>query len=105
MTGKRISSFPIGARLEERVDWSGHLSLSPDGTKLAVVEDTNHDVDIHDSKTGRVLYSLPGQDGRVTWLTWSPNGQRLAVSRSNGEVAIWNVAEVEQTLAKLDLSP
>jgi len=104
-TGKRISSFPIGARIEERVDWFGHLSLSPDGTKLAVVEDTNHDVDIYDPKTGRVLYSLPDQNGRVTWLAWSPNGQRLAVSRSNGEVAIWNVAEVEQTLAKLDLSP
>jgi serine/threonine protein kinase/WD40 repeat protein len=104
-TGKRISAFPISPRQTQGVDWYGTLSLSPDGTKLAIAQPAGRNVDIYDPKTGRLLYSLPDENTLVGCLNWSPNSQRLAVSRSNGEVAIWNVFEVEQTLAKLELSP
>ena len=46
---------------------------------------------------------LPDQEGTVWWLAWSPDSQRLAVSRSNGDIAIWNLKEVERVLAKLGL--
>jgi hypothetical protein len=38
-------------------------------------------------------------------LMAGPNSQRLALSEDNGELVIWNVAEMEQVLAKLQISP
>jgi len=55
--------------------------------------------------SGRVLYSLPESTGSVWWLAWSPDGMRLAVSRSNGEIAIWNLPEVESVLNRLGRAP
>jgi WD40 repeat protein len=62
-------------------------------------------VEIWDPKTGKWLYSLPEESGTVYWLAWSPDSRRLAVSRDNGDIAIWNLGEVEQILAKLGLTP
>jgi WD40 repeat protein len=62
-------------------------------------------VEIYDPKNGRLLYPLPEQDAQVKWLTWSPNSQRLALSLDNGELAIWNVAEIEKVLAGLQIGP
>ena len=60
-------------------------------------------MDLWDLQTGRLLYSLPDEEGTLWWLAWSPDSQRLAVSRSNGDIAIWNLKEVERVLAKLGL--
>ena len=80
-----------------------NLCLSPDGTKLAITSASSLGVDLWDPKTGRPLYSLPDQEGTVWWLAWSPDSQRLAVSRSDGDIAVWNLKEVERVLAKLGL--
>jgi serine/threonine protein kinase/WD40 repeat protein len=80
-----------------------NLCLSPDGTKLALSSPSRLAVDIWDPKAGRLLSSLPEQNGTVWYLAWSPDSQRLAISRSDGEVAIWNTKEVERVLAELGL--
>jgi WD40 repeat protein len=80
-------------------------TLSPDGTKLAMSSRTALGVDLWDYENGRLLYSLPEQDGSIYYLAWSPDGRRLAVSRSNGDIDIWNIAEIERILTDLRLFP
>jgi serine/threonine protein kinase/WD40 repeat protein len=103
-TGRKVASFPT---LEQPQNWSRtmRLCLSPDGTKLALTSPSYLGVDIWDSRTGRLLYSLPEQVGSANWLAWDAKSQRLAVSRSNGNIAIWNLKAVEQALADLRLNP
>ena len=51
------------------------------------------------------MYSLPEHQDNVYRLAWSPDSQRLAISRSNGDIANWNLPEIERVLAGLGLSP
>ena len=60
-------------------------------------------VDLWNPATGQLLYSLPEKAGAIWWLAWSPDSQQLAVAR--GEIAIWNLKEVEAQLAQLGLQP
>jgi WD40 repeat protein len=62
-------------------------------------------VELWDWKNGYRLYSMPEQEGAVYYFAWSPDGKRLAVSRSNGDIDIWNIAEIERVLADLKLWP
>src|SRR5438552_17092243 len=95
-TGKKVSSFPT-INPSHPNEWNlirQNLCLSPNGAKLALVSPTILGVELWDSKTGQLLYSLPEQNSAVSWLDWSPDSHRLAVSRSNGEIAIWNLPEI-----------
>jgi serine/threonine protein kinase/WD40 repeat protein len=80
---------------------------SPDCSKLAVRLNAASGGGVHilDAKSGKLLYALPSETGNVLWLAWSPDGRRLAVSRDNGNIAIWNLETVEQILAQLGLNP
>ena len=60
-------------------------------------------VDLWDPATGKLLYTLPEEPGSIWWLAWSPDSQRLAVTRANGDIAVWNLKEVEAQLAQLGL--
>jgi WD40 repeat protein len=80
-----------------------NLRPSPDGSKLAMLTFSGLGVDVRDSATGKLLYSLPDETGSIWWLAWGPDSQRLAVSRSNGEIAVWNLKEVEAQLGQLGL--
>jgi hypothetical protein len=71
----------------------------------AFVSDVTRILDRVQQGDGQLLYSLPEQNTGVGWLAWSPDIHRLAVSRSNGEIAIWNLPEIERVLASLELSP
>jgi serine/threonine protein kinase/WD40 repeat protein len=103
-TGKQVSSFPtIDPKQKE---WSfPNLTLGPDGSKLALSSPSGLGVDIWDPRGRRLLYSLPEQPGIVLWLAWSPDGQRLGIARSNGDISIWGLREVERILAQQNLSP
>jgi WD40 repeat protein len=83
------------------------VHLSPDGARLAVVVLTpaGDGVSLLDRKSGKLLYSLPPESGRIYGLAWSPDSRRLAVSRNNGSIAIWNLETVNHILAQLGLSP
>ncbi len=105
-TESEISSFPtVDPEREGTGNGLLSLCLSPDGTKLAGTSIDHLAVDIWDRNTRRLLYSLPAQKGSVWWLAWSADSQRLAVSRANSDIAVWNLKEVEQVLAKLGLNP
>jgi WD40 repeat protein len=104
-TGNSIASFdawkPQPGQFVEATEF---LALSPDGSKLAFSSRSRLGVEIRDQKTGTVLYSLPDESGTVYWLAWSPDSRRLAVSRDNGDVAIWDLEILERILKDLGLS-
>jgi len=106
-----LSKVPVGGSPEELLDAkrSGDVPsfcLSPDGTKLAVCTVSRcSGVDIWDPRIGRRLYSLPDDNGSVWWLAWSADSGKLAVSRSNGEISVWKLPEIERVLAGLGLNP
>lgn len=105
-SGQKTASFPtLDADYTGRWAYSIMHKLSPDGTKLAIASVSNLGVDLWDHENGRLLYSLPKQDGIVYYFAWSPDGRRLAVSRSNGDIDIWNIAEIERVLSNLGLAP
>jgi len=100
-TGTQTASFStIRAQQSRLPGGDANLCLSPDGAKLAITSASSLGVDIWDPKTRRILYSLPDQEGTVWSLAWSPDSQRLAAARSNGDIAVWNLKEVERVLAK-----
>jgi len=104
-SGKQSASFSA-IEAGQRQLWGGEycLSLSPDGAKLALTSPSSLEVDLWDARTGRRLYTLPGQQGTVWWLAWSPDSRRLAVARSNSDIDVWNLNEVEHVLARLGLN-
>ena len=80
------------------------ISLSPDGSRLAVSSESERGVDIWDFKTGTRVYSLPEEAGTVYWLAWSADSRRVVIARDNGKIAIWNLEIVGQLLTKLGLN-
>jgi WD40 repeat protein len=104
ITGREVASFAT-SKSGPLKEWNpvAMLSLSPDGTKLALSSLSALGVDIWDPGSGRLLLSLPEESGTVFWLAWHPDSQRLAVSRSNGSLAIWNCAEAQRVVAALGL--
>jgi WD40 repeat protein len=102
-TGRQVSSLPTGEptrRAEGRL-----LILSPDGSKLALSSPSLTGVEIWDAQGRQLLYSLPEQNGAVFRIAWSPDSRRVAAARSNGDIGIWSLGEIEGLLVKLNLSP
>ncbi|HTL59070.1 MAG TPA: WD40 repeat domain-containing serine/threonine protein kinase [Candidatus Limnocylindrales bacterium] len=105
-TAEPISSFPAWKpQPGQPAVTTQFIALSPDGSKLAVSSGSRLGVDIRDPQTGRVFYSLPEEARTVLWLAWSPDNQRLAVSRDAGDIAIWDLAAINKVLARLGLNP
>jgi len=102
-TGENLRQFPTLAPGETPSTYIGNTRVSPDESKLAMVSSSGLGVDLWDLTTGRNLYSLPNQPGSVWWLSWSPDSRRLAVSRANGAIAVWDTATVEARLVELGL--
>jgi WD40 repeat protein len=104
--GHKVASFPTIAT-DKKGDWSPSvmLNLSPDGSTVALSSRSLRGVDLWNLESGRLLYTLPERSGTVYWLAWSPDNRRLAVARSNGEINIWNLSEVERVLSGLGLAP
>jgi serine/threonine protein kinase/WD40 repeat protein len=104
-TGKVVSSAHAHEPQFDRAAVS--ICPSPDGSKIAVTitPPSGGAVSILDSRLGKRLYLLPAETGAIYWLAWSPDSNRLAVSRDNGKIAIWNLAEIQHVLAGVGLSP
>ncbi|MFO0850399.1 MAG: protein kinase [Gemmataceae bacterium] len=71
-----------------------HLAFSPDGRRLAGTNYTGT-VTLFEPGTGREVYSLPGQPGRLmdyahpARLAFSHDGKHLAVNQHDGTVFVW----------------
>jgi WD40 repeat protein len=59
-----------------------------------------HEVVLYDLEAGRPAYALPAEGSDVWGLAFSPDGTRLAVSLSDGGVAVWDLEQVRARLAE-----
>ncbi len=103
--GKPSATFatPGGRNGEAPGSYAIHIGLSLDGRCLAASTDSGHGVNLWDTETGKLLVTLPEEAGVVWCFAWSPNGNHLAVSRSNGSIAVWDIPEARRQLGELGL--
>ncbi|MBX3732396.1 MAG: protein kinase [Verrucomicrobiae bacterium] len=101
--GRRLRTFATRLPGDPARPSVANLAASPDESRLALVTPSGLGVNLWDPESGGFLYSLPEEHGTIWWLAWSPDGQRLAISRSNGDIAVWNLLEIEDQLSALGL--
>jgi WD40 repeat protein len=100
--GRATAAFSLAKNIPSSgTSYTLHIGLSPDGRRLAASSMTGRGVDIWDTATGKLLVPLPEEKGTVWCMAWSPDGERLAVCRSNGRLAIWNYDSVRSQLQEL----
>ncbi len=104
-TGRMIREYPTSDPVKVTQWEDVNVRISPDESRLAMGTLSGRGVELRDPATGKLLYTLLEETGVIWWLAWSPDSQRLAVSRANGEIAIWNLKEVEAQLAQLEVKP
>jgi WD40 repeat protein len=70
------------------------ITLSPDGTRLAIGT-WNTLVRIIDFSAAREVLALYGHTSRVSAVTWSPDGNLLVSAAHDGTVRVWDGGEGE----------
>jgi WD40 repeat protein/tRNA A-37 threonylcarbamoyl transferase component Bud32 len=84
--------------------YNSHLSLSPNGRWLAADSISGRAVNLWDTQSRKLLLSLPEQqDSTIPCMAWSPDNNLLAVARSDGMLAIWNLESIRLQLGQLGL--
>ena len=87
-TGAEVRSFNVGTLLFG-LDWS------PDGKYLvaSAAQEADHALIILDAMTGEQLHNFEGHYDVVTRVAWSPRGDFIASSSSDGTVIIWRIGQ------------
>jgi WD40 repeat protein len=99
-----VSSFPATGKDDGfGGSYAMHIGLSPDGHWLATSSVTGRGVNIWDTASGQLVVPLPEEKHVVWCLAWNPDGRHLAVSRSNGALAVWDLASVRRQLSELGM--
>ncbi len=85
----------ISKTIEENNPPFYKVAWSPNGDLLASVSLYENGVQVWDSRTGELLYTLESSDSQfIEIITWSSNG-RLALSSSDGAIDIWDFSNPE----------
>ncbi len=84
--------------------WVTSVAFSPDGGTLITAGGQSlqyrpGDVQLWDTKTGKLLADLKGHKANVWSLAVSPDGKLLVTSSYSGEVIVWDVAKKEKVAA------
>ena len=93
-------------------------AFSPDGSRYAVVIGTRIHVDftdegqlgfydqqtksivrIHDTLTGRTLFTMPAPSRFSNRMTFSPDGRRLAIAGADGRIEVWPLPTAETAVS------
>ena len=88
-TGTEIRSFNLGTFLT-------HVGWSPDGNYLVVSgsQEADEALVVLDAETGEQLHRLRGHYYGISNVAWSPRGDFIASSSSDGTVIIWRVKAI-----------
>ncbi len=78
------------------------LAISPDGRWIAAGVRQDTALWLFDARLGKFLATLPGHDGSVTAVAFSPDSARIASGSSDGSIRIWNVSD-RTTARRLDV--
>lgn len=85
-------------------DIGGAVACTRDGTVVATALDTR-ELALLDGASGTLLTRLESPDQQpITWLTFSPDGRRLAVCGSRG-VNIWDLQLLREEIVRHNLQP
>jgi WD40 repeat protein len=90
--------------LEERSRPVLQVAFSPDGQRLASVSwvrksdemPPRGEMKIWDVTTGKLLLTVPGHEGRMVCVAFSPDGKRLATGSPDTTVKIWDAQTGEE---------
>jgi WD40 repeat protein len=82
-TGKELRRLGVGGRLTI-------VRFSPDGTKLAGLENGGIAAWVMDASSGQTITTLPGS-GALSYLSWSRDGNLLAMGYVDGRIEVWDV--------------
>jgi WD40 repeat protein len=97
-----VATQKIAPCIDAHFSGVGKISVSYDGTWLAAVR-AGTEVSLIELDSKRIFGTLPAE-GSVIWgLAWSPHGERLALSRADGGIVIWDVAEIKSQLHEFGL--
>ncbi len=77
-TGKAVGQF------------TGHGSLSPDGTKVITTNLSENIARIWDAITKKEIITLSGHTNTISNASFSPDSKRVITSSQDGTVRIWN---------------
>jgi WD40 repeat protein/serine/threonine protein kinase/tetratricopeptide (TPR) repeat protein len=78
------------------------LAVSADGRWVAV-GGAGQNVTIADLVSGQEVVALPAEGSDVWSLAWAPDGTKLALGLSDGDVAIWDLEQVRARLAEFGI--
>jgi WD40 repeat protein len=79
-----------------------HVALG--GGRWVATSNQSHEVILYDMKAGAVTLTLPPEESEIWCLAWSPDATRLAVSLTDGGIAIWDLEQVRQRLAEFGIT-
>jgi serine/threonine protein kinase/WD40 repeat protein len=74
------------------------------GGRWAAVAVPGHGITVYDLESKAEWLPLPPEGSDVWGLAWSPDATRLALSLSDGGVAVWDLEEVRSALGRLGLA-
>jgi WD40 repeat protein len=105
-TGTVLSTFTAD-------NWAMAVTWSPDGALLAGSVQLGWDgaahirIDIWDAPTGQLVASLDhnGYDGRLSWLSWSPDGSRLISVSYDHTGIVWDTTTWQPLVTIEDPAP
>jgi len=79
--------------LDGLIGWGNDLEFSPDGSQLAVADDSNH-LMVWNTDDWAMTYDIPIEPcSQVTALDFNPDGSQLALGCKRGAVLIWDLSE------------
>lgn len=79
------------------------LAFQPGGDLFAAAV-SGHCVRLYNADTGEPIADLPmREDADINWLSFSPDGARLAITRADRDVLIWNLHSLRNELHAIGL--
>jgi serine/threonine protein kinase/WD40 repeat protein len=92
-------NWPAAVHDQDTGQKAFHVAVSNDDRWIATSSAT-HEVIVYDRQAERPVLTLPAESSDIWSLAWSPDGTRLAVSLSDGGVAVWDLERVRAQLAE-----
>ena len=85
--GRRLRELPTNDRSVWKLAWhsDGHRAVSAAHTSVGL----NYDLRIWEVDKGRLICTLKGHQGHVTFLSWCPNGRHL-LSGGGKTIYLWD---------------